>query len=183
MATLKDLFKKKDNEAKKVDQKPSQFAKKVSDNTVKETPKVTPAKPAAAKPVSEPKATTTVKTVKAASVLDNEKTVTVTKEVVKEAKIEEKPKKSVEDIANEVIDGKYGNGDERKAKLAEAGYDYAEVQAKVNEILAVKAKNLEQVAKDVINGKYGNGDERKAKLAAAGYDYKEVQAKVNELLK
>lgn len=128
MAALKDLFKRKDNEAKKVEQ-PSQSAKKVSNNTVKETPKVV-----AAKPVSEAK-TTTVKTVKAASVLDGEKTVTVTKEVVAEAKVDEKPKKSVEVIANEVIDGKYGNGDERKAKLAEAGYDYKEVQAKVNELL------------------------------------------------
>ena len=84
MAALKDLFKKKDNEPKKVEQQPSQFAKKVSDNTTKETPKVETVKPVA-KPVSEPK-TTTVKTVKAASVLDSEKTVTVTKEVVAEAK-------------------------------------------------------------------------------------------------
>lgn len=44
-------------------------------------------------------------------------------------------KKSVEEIAKEVLDGKYGNGDDRKKALAEAGYDYNEVQAMVNELL------------------------------------------------
>lgn len=44
-------------------------------------------------------------------------------------------KKSIQQIATEVIDGKWGSGDERKSKLKSAGYDYAEVQKKVNEIL------------------------------------------------
>lgn len=44
--------------------------------------------------------------------------------------------KSVEEIAKEVIAGKWGSGTERKAKLAAAGYDYATIQAKVNELLA-----------------------------------------------
>lgn len=43
--------------------------------------------------------------------------------------------KSVDEIANEVIAGKWGNGDERKSKLESAGYNYQEVQNKVNEIL------------------------------------------------
>ncbi len=43
------------------------------------------------------------------------------------------PKKSLEQVANEVIEGKWGNGEERKTKLTEAGYNYDEVQAKVNE--------------------------------------------------
>lgn len=38
-------------------------------------------------------------------------------------------------VAKAVIAGKYGNGEKRKKKLAEAGYDYKKVQAKVNEIL------------------------------------------------
>ena len=42
---------------------------------------------------------------------------------------------SIDDIANDVIDGKYGNGLERKKKLANAGYDYATVQNRVNEML------------------------------------------------
>lgn len=44
-------------------------------------------------------------------------------------------KKTVEKIAREVIQGKWGNGSERKKKLAAAGYDYTEVQSLVNKIL------------------------------------------------
>lgn len=43
--------------------------------------------------------------------------------------------KSVEEIAREVLQGKWGNGAERKAQLEAAGYDYAEVQAKVNTLV------------------------------------------------
>ena len=89
---------------------------------------------------------------------------------------------TVEKIAKEVIEGKWGNGQERKDKLAAAGYDYSKVQAKVNEILHGTSAELEKVAREVINGKWGNGQERKDKLAAAGYDPKEVQALVNKLL-
>jgi LysM repeat protein len=42
------------------------------------------------------------------------------------------PRKSNEDLATEVIQGKWGNGEERKRRLTEAGYDYAAVQAIVN---------------------------------------------------
>lgn len=44
-------------------------------------------------------------------------------------------KKSIETIAKEVIDGKWGNGEERKKALTKAGYDYDAVQKKVNELL------------------------------------------------
>ena len=44
-------------------------------------------------------------------------------------------KKTVDDIAREVIQGKWGNGTERKKRLEAAGYSYAEVQAKVNKLL------------------------------------------------
>lgn len=56
----------------------------------------------------------------------------------KATKPKETKKKSVATIAQEVISGKWGNGSERKDKLKKAGYDYAKVQAKVNEILAAK---------------------------------------------
>ena len=45
------------------------------------------------------------------------------------------PKKTVEQLAKEVIDGKWGNGEERKKRLTEAGYNYNEVQKKVNQLL------------------------------------------------
>lgn len=44
-------------------------------------------------------------------------------------------KKSVAEIAREVILGKWGNGAERKMRLTNAGYDYAEVQSEVNRLL------------------------------------------------
>lgn len=44
-------------------------------------------------------------------------------------------KKSVAVLANEVIDGKWGAGNDRKARLTKAGYDYDKVQAKVNELM------------------------------------------------
>lgn len=43
--------------------------------------------------------------------------------------------KSVDEIAKEVIRGDWGNGEERKQKLTDAGYDYSVIQKKVNEIL------------------------------------------------
>lgn len=43
--------------------------------------------------------------------------------------------KSLDSVARDVIDGKYGNGADRVKRLAAAGYDYAEVQARVNELL------------------------------------------------
>ena len=46
-----------------------------------------------------------------------------------------KPQKSNEEIAKEVIAGKWGNGQERKDKLKAAGYDYTAVQALVNSML------------------------------------------------
>ena len=44
-------------------------------------------------------------------------------------------KKSVNTIAKEVIEGKWGVGAERKRRLIQAGYDYNAVQKKVNELL------------------------------------------------
>ena len=44
------------------------------------------------------------------------------------------PKKSVTEVAKEVLAGKWGNGEDRKKRLKEAGYNYSEVQAKVNEL-------------------------------------------------
>ena len=102
--------------------------------------------------------------------------------IIKENGTSAGDKKSVDELAEEVIDGKWGDGENRKNKLEKAGYDYDAVQARVNEILSKPKKSITEVAKDVINGKYGNGDARKKKLETEGYDYDEVQAKVNQLL-
>lgn len=49
------------------------------------------------------------------------------------------PTKSIDELAKEVIDGKWGNNPERKKALTEAGYDYDAVQKRVNEMLKSSA--------------------------------------------
>lgn len=101
--------------------------------------------------------------------------------------VEPKPAKTVEQLAEEVIKGLWGYGDERRKRLTDAGYDYDAVQAEVNRILREKQhepdKSVHDIAVEVINGLWGNGEERKQKLTAAGYDYEAVQAEVDRLLK
>lgn len=102
--------------------------------------------------------------------------------------------KPVETVADEVIQGLWGNGEERKEKLKLYGYDPVIVQAKVNEILESqkpqedpkpKKININSYARKVINGDFGNGEERVNNLKAQGLteeQIKNVQDKVNEIL-
>ena len=93
-------------------------------------------------------------------------------------------KKSVNEVAKEVLAGKWGNGDDRKNRLTAAGYKYSEVQAAVNRLVSGKpTKSVTEVAKEVIAGKWGNGMDRRKKLAAEGFDPDAVQAEVNRQLK
>lgn len=95
------------------------------------------------------------------------------------------PDKSISEVAQEVIQGAWGNGDARKQALTTAGYDYNAVQAEVNRILSggsSSLKSVNEVAKEVIAGKWGNGDARKQALTSAGYDYNVVQTEVNRIL-
>lgn len=78
-------------------------------------------------------------------------------------------KKSNEEIAKEVLEGKWGIGVERKNRLTEAGYDYAAIQTIVNEMLkdddevkyhiVQKDEVLSEIAK-----KYGTTYQALAKL-------------------
>lgn len=80
--------------------------------------------------------------------------------------------------ALDVMDGKYGNGEDRKRRLAAAGYDYQAIQYLVNGL----ARGYDRVARDVIDGKYGNDQYRIRALTEAGYDAGMVQAIVNGML-
>lgn len=99
-------------------------------------------------------------------------------------------KKTVDQVAQEVINGSWGNGDDRKRRLQAAGYDYNAVQNAVNAKLSggshtkpvAKGPSLDDVARAVIRGDYGNGDERRRRLEAAGFNYNAVQARVNQML-
>lgn len=94
---------------------------------------------------------------------------------------------SNDEVANQVLAGSWGNGDDRRNRLVAAGYDYNAVQSLVNAKLGLNApaparKSNDQVANEVIAGNWGNGQERKDRLAAAGYDWGAVQAIVNRKL-
>jgi hypothetical protein len=78
--------------------------------------------------------------------------------------------KSADELAREVIRGDWGNGSDRKNRLAAAGYDYAAVQARVNDIVSGKASSsaapsqsaafrpyLVKVTADVLNIRKGPG--------------------------
>ena len=74
------------------------------------------------------------------------------------------------DLVVGVMQGKYGNGDARKATL---GSRYDETQSMINHISTAPASTL---AAEVKAGKYGNGETRKTVL---GSRYNEVQNIVN----
>lgn len=84
---------------------------------------------------------------------------------------------SISQLADEVIAGKWGNGQDRIDRLTAAGYDAQAVQAEVNSRYVQKTTS--QLADEVLAGKHGNGEERKASL---GFRYDEVQAEVNRRL-
>lgn len=89
----------------------------------------------------------------------------------------------IEALAQAVIRGDYGNGDDRRAAL---GASYDAVQARVNEILGTGGSDggsggadIDALAQAVIRGEYGNGEERRSRLGSL---YDAAQARVNEIL-
>ena len=104
--------------------------------------------------------------------------------VVVYPKVEER--KTIDELAQEVIAGKWGNGSERRNRLESAGYDYNAVQNRVNKILggqpSAPKKSIDELAREVIRGDWGNGAARRKALESAGYDYDAVQKRVNEIL-
>lgn len=48
--------------------------------------------------------------------------------------------KTITEVAKEVINGLWGNGEARKKKLVDAGYNYSEVQVEVNRLLGNNSK-------------------------------------------
>ena len=67
------------------------------------------------------------------------------------------PKKSTKEIAKEVIQGKWGNGAERKQKLQAAGYNYEEVQKVVKEMMTEKTvSDIPKYVWDYLYARIGN---------------------------
>ena len=95
--------------------------------------------------------------------------------------------KSVNEVAQEVLQGLWGNGQERYDNLTNAGYDAQAVQERVNSILSgddsdTRDYDIDEIANQVLQGSWGNGQERYDSLTRAGYDAQAVQDRVNSLL-
>lgn len=108
------------------------------------------------------------------------------------ASAQKKPaKKSNDTIANEVINGKWGNGADREKRLKAAGYNPTTIQNLVNQKLGAKTtstskktkKTNAQIAREIYNGvgNWGTGQTRVDRLRKAGYDPVAVQREVNKL--
>ncbi|MFB4471840.1 N-acetylmuramoyl-L-alanine amidase [Oceanobacillus caeni] len=89
------------------------------------------------------------------------------------------PKKSIDQLADEVIAGKHGSGAQRKKSL---GSQYDAVQKRVNEKLGAnpkpkqKSKSIDTLVKETLASKHGNGETRKKSL---GKNYKAVMDVIN----
>jgi len=95
--------------------------------------------------------------------------------------------KSLQQIAQEVLNGAWGNMPERQRRLEAAGYNYSLVQAEVNRRLGGGAPSshkasVDEIARQVIRGEWGNQPDRQRRLEGAGYNYAEVRAAVNRLV-
>src|SRR5690625_4302635 len=105
-----------------------------------------------------------------------------------------KPKttnKSISQMAQEVIDGKHGNGHEnRRRSLGIDKATYEKVRAEVNRRLTGKStikkptKSISRMATEIIQGKHGNGHEQRRKsLGIDRATYEKVRKEVNMRLK
>lgn len=84
---------------------------------------------------------------------------------------QEKPSKTIDQLAVETLQGIYGNNETRKKAL---GALYDQVQQRVNEYY--------YIADAVIRGNWGDGWNRRSSLEGAGYNYNMVQRIVNQKL-
>lgn len=97
-------------------------------------------------------------------------------------------KKTIVEIAHEVIAGKWGSGPDRTHRLLVAGYDPNAVQVEVNREMrgtgSTARKSIYEIAHEIVEGKgdWGTGDVRIARLTRAGYSANAVQAEVNKLV-
>lgn len=84
-------------------------------------------------------------------------------------------KKSVDEVAKEVLEGKWGNGEVRKNKLKAAGYDYDKVQEKVNDLIYTKGRKVTLTNASL----YKNSSTKKATKKISGEYYIYDGEKIN----
>ena len=66
----------------------------------------------------------------------------------------ESPKKSIDELAKEVLENKWGTGADRKDRLTAAGYSYEAVQNAVNALLKASAQPVEKPVESVEKSKH-----------------------------
>jgi N-acetylmuramoyl-L-alanine amidase len=97
----------------------------------------------------------------------------------------------IQELADEVIRGAWGNGSDRIRRLKAAGYSsnqVTKIQSEINNrfrkpgVPKTKA-SVNQLAKEVIAGKWGNNPYRMTRLSEAGHDAAAVQREVNNILR
>lgn len=96
-------------------------------------------------------------------------------------------KAPVEVIADEVLNGRWGDPKQSRQMLREAGYDPREVQIEVNRRLAAGAPSAYQltvkdIASQAIAGLWGTEKAMSRNIDAAGYNFKEVQVEIKRQL-
>lgn len=91
------------------------------------------------------------------------------------------PEKTVDEVANEVLRGSWGNYDGLRDRLTEAGYDASEIFTVVNDRLtrgapaAYKASPF-QLAEQVKNGEWGEPKLIEKRLSLAGINPSDVSS-------
>lgn len=95
-----------------------------------------------------------------------------------------KPKKSIDEMAQEVINGEHGNRHaNRRQSLGISDDEYEKVKDEVNRRLGGSSKSISEMAQEVINGEHGNGhDNRRQSLGIGQSKYEEVRREVNRRL-
>ncbi|MBY4796772.1 hypothetical protein K6V98_00105 [Collinsella sp. AGMB00827] len=89
----------------------------------------------------------------------------------------------LDEIVQRVLNGEFGNCDDRRKRLERAGYSYKQVQDEINRRAAwcgprLTVHDLENLAHMVLNGELGGDHEQRFIL---GEDYAAVSRRVAEL--
>lgn len=97
----------------------------------------------------------------------------------KDVESTDKMTKSTEDlgkVVDEVIGGKWGDGEKRIKALTEAGYDYADVQNKVNEVLGSSVRHLSTLTEEQKKNAEQLSKLSDAQLKNKGYTDEQIKA-------
>jgi GH25 family lysozyme M1 (1,4-beta-N-acetylmuramidase) len=93
--------------------------------------------------------------------------------------IKAEARKTIDELAQEVWQGKWGNGEERKQRLTAAGYDYSAVQKRVEETAPKKEAPKAITKGSIVRVKKGAKTYNGKSLASFVYDRNHVVAELN----